>query len=96
MQKNFDKFGGGFAATGQLSGIGYTSKLYDATNGLPTSDANYILGSKDGYVWLGGYNGVIRYDGSYFERLSTSAGLTSGRTFFEDSQKYTMTDTKES
>ena len=86
VQKNFDKFGGGFAATGQLSGIGYTSKLYDATNGLPTSDANYILGSKDGYVWLGGYNGVIRYDGSYFERLSTSAGLTSGRTFFEDSQ----------
>ena len=85
--KDFEKLGGGYAVTGQLSGIGYTSKIYDATNGLPTSDANYILGSKDGYVWLGGYNGVIRYDGTTFERLSTSTGLTSGRTFFEDSKK---------
>lgn len=85
-QKNFGEFGGGYAATGQLKGIGFSSKIYDATNGLPTSDANFILGSKDGYVWLGGYNGVIRYDGTIFERLSTSAGLTSGRAFFEDSR----------
>ena len=85
-QKNSDEFGGGYAATGQLKGIGFSSKIYDATNGLPTSDANFILGSKDGYVWLGGYNGVIRYDGTIFERLSTSAGLTSGRAFFEDSR----------
>lgn len=77
--------GGGFAASGQLKDIGYSAKLYDASNGLPTSDANYILGSSDGYIWIGGYSGIIRYDGSVFERLDTSDGLTSGRGLFEDS-----------
>ncbi|MCR5468012.1 MAG: response regulator [Lachnospiraceae bacterium] len=78
--------GGGYAATGQIDGLGYTSKLYDATNGLPTSDANYILGASDGYIWIGGYSGIIRYDGSSFERMDTSDGLTSGRALFEDSE----------
>ena len=77
--------GGGYAVTDQLSGVGYMSVLYDATNGLPTSEANYILCSKDGYIWIGGYSGIIRYDGSVFERLDSSDGLTSGRGLFEDS-----------
>ncbi|MBO4373631.1 MAG: response regulator [Lachnospiraceae bacterium] len=79
------KTGGGYAVTGQIEGAGYSSELYDAGSGLPTSDANYILGSKDGYVWIGGYSGIIRYDGTKFERMDTSDGLTSGRCLFEDS-----------
>ena len=79
--------GGGFAVTGQLPGIGYTSTLYDASNGLPTSDANYIMCSSDGYMWIGGYSGIIRYDGREFQRLKTSDGLTSGRVIFEDSRQ---------
>lgn len=78
--------GGGYAVTKQFSDVSYTSVIYDATNGLPTSDANYILGAKDGYVWIGGYSGIIRYDGKIFERLPTTNGLTSGRAFFEDSK----------
>ncbi len=78
--------GGGYAVTKQISGISFSSKIYDATNGLPTSDANYILGAKDGYLWIGGYSGIIRYDGKNFERLPTSNGLTSSRAFFEDSK----------
>ena len=77
--------GGGYSVTKQISGIGYSSKIYDATNGLPTSDANYILGAKNGYLWIGGYSGIIRYDGKNFERLPTTNGLTSSRAFFEDS-----------
>lgn len=79
-------FGGGYAATGQIAEKGYTSHVYDASNGLPTSDANYILCSSDGYIWLGGYSGIIRYDGNTFTRLDTSDGLTSGRGLFEDSK----------
>ena len=79
------KAGGGYAATGQVKNAGYTSVIYDATNGLPTSDANFILGASDGFVWIGSYSGIIRYDGTTFERLDTSGGLTSGRGFFEDS-----------
>ena len=78
--------GGGYAVTGQISQTGYTCKIYDATNGLPTSDANYILCSSDGYIWICGYAGVIRYDGSVFERLPPTNGLTSGRVLFEDSR----------
>ena len=48
-----NRIGGGYSASGQLDGAGYTAKLYDATNGLPTSDANCILGTSDGYVWIG-------------------------------------------
>ena len=79
------KIGGGYAVTGQLADVGYTAELYDANNGLPTSDANYILASGKGYIYIGGYSGIIRYDGSRFERLDSSGGLTSGRAIFEDS-----------
>jgi len=78
--------GGGYAATGQISNVSYTSEIYDAANGLPTSDANFILGASDGYMWIGGYSGIIRYDGTTFERLDTTDGLTSGRGLFEDSK----------
>ena len=78
--------GGGYAATGQIYNTGYTSQIYNAANGLPTSDANYILGASDGYIWIGGYSGILRYDGSSFTRLDTSGGLTNGRGLFEDSK----------
>ena len=78
------KMGGGYAATRQLPNVGYTSQIYDATSGLPTSDAMYILCSRDGYVWICGYSGILRYDGSSFERLPTTFGLTSGRALYED------------
>ena len=42
------KIGGGYAVTGQIPQVDYTTEIYDATNGLPTSDANFILGSKSG------------------------------------------------
>ncbi len=80
-----DRYGGAYAVSGRLDNVGYMAKLYDASNGLPTSDANYVLGSSDGYVYIGGYSGIIRYDGVSFERLDSSYGLTSGRVIFEDS-----------
>ena len=79
------KTGGGYAVSGQSSQVGYTAKIYDASNGLITSDANYCLCASDGTIWIGGYSGILRYDGSSFERLDTSYGLTSGRGLFEDS-----------
>ena len=84
--QNNQKLGGGYAASGQLENAGYTTQIYDATNGLPTSDANFITSTRDGYVWICGYSGVIRYNGSIFERLPTNFGLTSGRGMFEDSK----------
>ncbi|MCR5310162.1 MAG: response regulator [Lachnospiraceae bacterium] len=78
--------GGGYAATGQIEGVGFMAVKYDATNGLPTSEANCVLAASDGYIWIGGYSGIIRYDGTTFERLPAQTGLTSGRGMYEDSR----------
>ncbi len=78
-------FGGGYAATGQIDDAGYMAVMYDADSGLPTSEANCVLGASDGYVWVGGYSGIFRYNGSTFERQPVSTGLTNARCFFEDS-----------
>ena len=58
QEETIKKGGGGYAASNQLNGFGYTAKAYDSTNGLPTSDANYILCSDTGYMWLAGYGWV--------------------------------------
>ncbi len=57
-------------------GAGYSAVLYDNSNGLPTSEANDIAQSDDGFIWIGGYSGLIRYDGNEFYRYSSS-GLSS-------------------
>ncbi|MCR4797401.1 MAG: response regulator [Lachnospiraceae bacterium] len=78
--------GGGYAVSGQLNNVGYSAVLYNAENGLPTSDANCIYSTSKGYIWIGGYSGILRYDGREFERLDATNGLTSGRSIFEDSR----------
>ncbi|MDC7293385.1 response regulator [Butyrivibrio sp. DSM 10294] len=84
--ENAVPIGGGFAASGQSGSVGYSAVMYDETNGLITSDANYILGSSDGYIWIGSYSGIFRYDGNVFEKIDHSEGLTSARGLFEDSK----------
>ena len=79
------KSGGGYALSGQLPQVGYTAKIYDASNGLATSDANCVMCASDGAIWIGSYGGIIRYDGTTFIRLNSSDGVTSGRAIFEDS-----------
>ena len=65
----------------------YTSVLYDKTSGLPTSEANAITQSDNGFIWIGGYSGLIRYDGNSFYRYDSSIGITSVVSLFYDSQK---------
>ncbi len=83
---DFRHIGGGYAVTGQIEGKGSTAVLYDGTNGLPTSDANCILSTSEGYILIGGYSGIIKYDGDDFERLDSGSGLTNGRSMYEDTK----------
>ena len=80
-------FGGGAAVSGQVENLGYATQLYDATNGLPTSDANAILSASAGFIWIGGYSGLIRYDGTTFERQDSSGGITNVNALYEDKKK---------
>ena len=66
---------------------GYSSVLYSSQNGLPTSEANAITETKEGFIWIGSYSGLIRYDGNNFERIdSVSTGITSVVSLYVDSQ----------
>ena len=45
----------------------YVTTLYNtSTNGFPSDEANAVLQTRDGYMWFGGYNGLVRYDGKQF------------------------------
>ena len=76
-------------------GSDYTSILYDSTNGLPTSEANAIVQSADGFIWLGGYSGLIRYDGSSFYRFDSSNGISSVFSLYVDSHDRVWVGTNE-
>ena len=51
--------------------------LYNNTNGLPSSEANAIVQTDEGFIWIGSYSGLTRYDGSHFERMGAALGITS-------------------
>lgn len=49
--------------------------VFDQTNGLPTDEANAVLQTRDGYLWVGSYGGLLRFDGSEFHNFSTEGAI---------------------
>ena len=66
----------------------YVVTTYDDRNGLPTGEANTVLHSSDGYIWIGSYGGLIRSDGTTFRNYSVEGLVNSSsiRSLFEDSK----------
>lgn len=46
----------------------YLSKVFDSENGLEGTTGNCICADSDGFLWLGGYTGLYRYDGTEFKK----------------------------
>ena len=65
---------------------GFSAVLYDNKKGLPTSEANAIAETSEGFIWIGSYAGLIRYDGNTFERMDSTGGITSVTCLFVDSK----------
>jgi len=65
---------------------GFSAILYNNPNGLPTSEANTITETAEGFIWIGSYAGLIRYDGNTFERIDSTTGIANVRCLFVDSQ----------
>ena len=65
---------------------GFSAVLYNNTNGLPTSEANAIAETSDGFIWIGSFAGLIRYDGNTFERIGTTSGLSSIKCLYVDTK----------
>lgn len=75
---------------------GYSAVLYDNSNGLPTSEANDIAQTPEGFIWIGSYSGLIRYDGYTFERIDSTQGIASVTSLFVDSKDRLWVGTNDS
>ncbi len=75
---------------------GFSTVLYNNLNGLPTTEANAITQTEEGFIWIGSYSGLIRYDGNTFENLSTDYGLSSVVSLFVDSSQRLWIGTNDS
>lgn len=64
---------------------GFAAILYNNRSGLPTSDANAIAQTGEGFLWIGSYAGLIRYDGNTFDRIDSTDGIANVRCLFVDS-----------
>ncbi|MBE5827331.1 MAG: response regulator [Butyrivibrio sp.] len=74
----------------------YTTVVYDNKNGLPTSEANAIAETEDGFIWIGSYSGLIRYDGYNFVRINSASGIASVVSLFVDSRQRLWIGTNDS
>ena len=74
----------------------YSAVLYNSANGLPTSEANAVAETSDGFIWIGSYAGLIRYDGNTFERMDSTSGVGSVTSLYVDSSDRLWVGTNDS
>ena len=53
----------------------YSHDVWQAENGLPHNSINTILQTRSGYLWLGTYEGLVRFDGVRFKVFLTKKTL---------------------
>ena len=70
-------------AAGQNYEAGHSAVVYDIDSGMPFSEANAIEQTPDGFIYIGCYGGLLRFDGRSFERFD---GITSVVALFTDSR----------
>ena len=75
---------------------GYFTYLYDNSNGLITSEANAVAQIGIGFMWIGGYSGLTRYDGNEFTHFDSSMGIASVNCLYVDSKDRLWVGTNDS
>lgn len=74
--------------TQKLSKSNFVLSQWTMENGLPQSSVNDIIQTKDGFIWLATFGGLIRFDGVDFKTYdrSNTKGMRSDRvlSLFED------------
>ena len=67
----------------------YVSRIWTSTDGLPGNSISDILQSDDGYIYLGTYESLVRFDGYEFESINKytnkNYSFVSARSIFQDS-----------
>ena len=50
-------------------------KNFSIEDGLPSTEVHDIHQTKDGFIWMATDHGLVRYDGTTFDVLTTAHGL---------------------
>lgn len=68
----------------------YVSRVWSATDGLPGNTITDIIQDKKGYIYIGTYDGLVRFDGVDFFVINKTTvpefNVVSARCVFEDSK----------
>ncbi len=59
------------ASAQTFSIAGYTQTLFNSDSEMGANEANDVLQTRDGYIWVASYSGLIRYDGKRFNLYNT-------------------------
>ena len=81
----------GAATTGtQPSEVDYLAEyeaiFYDSYDGLVSAQINAVAQTGDGYIWVGTYSGLYRYDGQKFAKSNVSSEIYSVMALYVDSE----------
>ncbi len=63
----------------------FLAKIYDNSSGMMSSEANVIEETEDGYIWIGSYAGLTRFDGTEF-KFERTGGITNVTCMLADSR----------
>lgn len=64
----------------------YSKKLFGADTGFLGNTAKSICSSGDGFLWIGSYTGLYKYNGKVIDAVDFSEDIQSVNTVFSDSQ----------
>ena len=56
---------------------GHIAESYNISSGMPFSEYNAVVQTTDGFVWFGGYGGLVCYDGKEFNLLNQISSVVS-------------------
>src|SRR5690349_4919815 len=56
----------------------YAHRIWQATQGLPEGTVYCLQQTSDGYLYLGTWRGLVRFDGVRFTRIESVGGVTLG------------------
>src|SRR5688572_22274400 len=60
---------GGFA--GEAGGEDYIIRTWQTEDGLPQNSVTAMVQTDDRYLWMGTFNGLVRFDGVQFRNFDT-------------------------
>ena len=63
----------------------YTDVTYGLSDGLSSLELTDVQQTPDGYIWVGGYSGLYRFDGNMFYRVNLGEGVSSVTSLHVDS-----------